>query len=68
MKSQMLIFGLCAVFLLLSAGGTPQAPVRFLLNAQSTAQSAGTAPTAAVSKAKTSRLPRWHRVIPGMFR
>jgi hypothetical protein len=67
-KSPLLVFALCAVFLLLSTGGTPQAPVRFKLNAESTAAGAGAPPTAAVSKAKSSRLPRWHRVIPGMFR
>ena len=68
MKSPLLVFGLCAVFLLLSAGAKPQAPVRFLLHAQNAAHGAGAAQTATVSKAKTSRLPRWHRVIPGMFR
>ena len=68
MKSPLLVFALCALFLLLSTGGTPQAPVRFKLNAESTAASAGAPPTAAVPKAKAGRLPRWHRVIPGMFR
>ena len=68
MKSPLLVFALCAVFLLLAAGGTPKPPVRFVLNAQSAAPGAAAASTATVSKAKTSRLPRWHRVIPGMFR
>ena len=44
MKSPLLVFALCAVFLRLSTGGTPQVPVRFKLNAESPAAGAG-APT-----------------------
>ena len=68
MKSSLLVFTLCAVFLLLAAGGTPKPPVRFVLNAQSAAPAAAAAPAGMASKAKSGRLPRWHRVIPGMFR
>lgn len=68
MKSPLLVFALCAVFLLLAAGGKPQTPIRFVLNAQSPVPGAAATPAGVASKAKSSRLPRWHRVIPGMFR
>ena len=68
MKSPLLVFALCAIFLLLAAGGTPQPPVRFVLNAQNAAPGAAAAPAGVSTKAKSGRLPRWHRVIPGMFR
>ena len=68
MKSSLLVFALCAVFLLLSAGGGPQAPARFVPDARDTSSGAAAAQAGIGRKAGAARLPRWHRVIPGMFR
>lgn len=69
MKSIVIVFGMCALFLALSAklpetgrnaSGTDQ---KRCVVAEKRTETA-----AAVKRDKTARLPRWHRLIPGMFR
>ncbi len=68
MKSPLIVLALCAVFLSLATGAKPQPPTRFVLNAHADAPGAAAAQPPVPRKAKAAKLPRWHRVIPGMFR
>lgn len=70
MKSILIVIALCGLFIITS-GFTP-ASVRpyFIINP---ADGASPAPDGAGNvrisgKSKAGKLPRWHRVIPGMFR
>lgn len=71
MKSLFIIIGLCAAFLAVSA----QMPAAFKTGfavatdqRQCTVAEKANNSAPALKRAKTGRLPRWHRLIPGMFR
>lgn len=71
MKSLLFVFGLCAAFLAVSTGIPGQVKNGLLIPADSkqcavSEKGNGTAP--ALKKTKAAKLPRWHRLIPGMFR
>ena len=70
MKSIVIVFAMCALFLALSVklpgtGRTAAASTdeKRCVIAEKTTQAAP-----AVKRGKPAGLPRWHRVIPGMFR
>ena len=71
MKSFYIVFGLCAAFLVTSAK-MPDAIKAGLAASKDQRQctvaekAESTAPN--LKRTKTARLPRWHRLIPGMFR
>ena len=72
MKSILIVFGMCALFLALSAR-LPE-PERTAYSASgidkncSVTEKRKDAVVPAIKRSKAARLPRWHRLIPGMFR
>jgi hypothetical protein len=72
MKSLLIILGFCAAFILVSTGDRGLSkPYRIesLGNQQCdiTSQHSNRV-TPNLKQTKTGKLPRWHRLIPGMFR
>jgi hypothetical protein len=72
MKSLLIILGFCAAFIVVSTGdrglGKP-----YRIESQENQQCDNTSQdskrvTANLKQTKTGKLPRWHRLIPGMFR
>lgn len=69
MKSIVIVFGMCALFLALSAK-LPETGRNTAGTDQKRCEVAQkrTEAVPAVKRDKTAGLPRWHRLIPGMFR
>jgi hypothetical protein len=71
MKSISIVFGLCAAFLVSSAQMPDAFKARFAASIdqrQCSLTEKTNGPTPSLKRTKTARLPRWHRLIPGMFR
>ena len=70
MKSILIVIALCGLLILLS--GTAPAGVRpyFSISPPAAAalEPADAGNVRIIEKTKAGKLPRWHRVIPGMFR
>ena len=69
MKTLLIIIALCSAFIINSGMTRPgPKPVFMICLKNATAPpSANRKGTRAADKAKVGKLPRWHRVIPGMF-
>ncbi len=72
MKSLLIVFGMCALFLALSAKLPETDRLAYTASGLdkrcSVTENNNGAAMPALKRAKTGRLPRWHRLIPGMFR
>jgi hypothetical protein len=69
MKTLLIVIALCSVFII-NSGMTPPGPkpvFNICPKSASTNPTLDRQSTRAVEKAKVGKLPRWHRVIPGMF-
>jgi hypothetical protein len=70
MKSVLIVTALCALFLV-SSGFTPRAGKPYFAITANNApalQPLDGPKVRAVGKNRAGKMPRWHRVIPGMFR
>ena len=71
MKSLFIVFGPCATFLVTSAQMPDAFKARFAATIdqrQCNLVEKTNSPAPSLKRTKTARLPRWHRLIPGMFR
>lgn len=68
MKSILIVVALCSLFLITSGFNAASIRPYFSISPAAVAVPADSGKVRAAGKSKTGKLPRWHRVIPGMFR
>jgi len=69
MKTLLIVIALCSVFII-NSGMSPPSPkpvFTICLKSDSVNPSRDRQGTRPVEKVRVGKLPRWHRVIPGMF-